>query len=65
MDVVLVERGSSRLLNALRREHEAHTGKMLLFLVGRAWQAVRAKDDASEICVERLINEWCEYSEHL
>lgn len=65
MDAVLVECGAARLLSALRREHKANKGKMLLFLMGRAWQAIRSKGDASAICVHSLVNEWCVYSEHV
>ena len=65
MDVVLSECGRCRLLASLQGESEAYKGKMLLFLVGRAWQVVRVKGDASGICVKSLTDQWREYSEHL
>ena len=61
MDVVLAECGAPRLLPSLKRESAQRKGGMLLFLVGHAWQTVRAAD-ASMITAASLIQKWIEVS---
>ena len=56
MDVVFADCGAPRLLPCLKRE-ELNKAKMLMFLVGRAWQHLSAQD-ASPISVECLVDEW-------
>jgi hypothetical protein len=61
IDVVLGECGAQRLLPSLKRESAQYKGKMLLFLVGHAWQTVRVAD-ASMIRPTSLIQKWIEVS---
>ena len=48
MDVVLAESAMSRLLPCLKSESKHNKGKMLLFMVGHAWQRINAHDHRRE-----------------
>ena len=61
MDVVLSECGMPRLLPCLRRECNEYKGRMLVFLVGYAWQTIRAHD-ASTINTHLIVHKWMEAS---
>ena len=54
MDVTLTD---TSLIRSLKAEGQ-RKDKMLLFLVGRAWQAIGARGDASAVSVESLVKSW-------
>ena len=57
MDVVLAESAMSRLLPCLKSESKHNKGKMLLFMVGHAWQRINAHDVCA-ITAESLVHKW-------
>ena len=58
MDVTLTD---TSLIRSLKAEGQ-RKDKMLLFLVGRAWQAIGARGDASAVSVESLVKSWFGWS---
>ena len=50
-----ISKSSDRVLRALRAEDQDYKSEMLLYMLGRAWQAMGSRIDARAIAVKTLL----------
>ena len=59
IDATLSDDGTS-LLGALKAESQEYKSRMLLYMLGHAWEAMGAGVDARAVVVESLVSSWVE-----